>query len=108
MKRLKAILRLFFLIVLTAAAAYAQQTFTHTVTAKTISCNTACSVLDIPELNNDPGAVIFVTPIVTNGFNINPHPIGAYYVYLKKSSIFNLTGRPISDGAPFKDDTSTH
>ncbi|HEV8590588.1 MAG TPA: hypothetical protein VGQ55_00685 [Pyrinomonadaceae bacterium] len=60
---------LFGLVFLSVSAAYAQQTFTRTVTAKTIRCNSGYSVTDVPKLNNNsdrsarldaksPGAVI--------------------------------------------------
>ncbi len=45
------------LIALSASAAYAQQQFTHTVTRLNKSCNTTCTVLDVPELNNNPAAI---------------------------------------------------
>jgi hypothetical protein len=102
MRILNTILRLFFLIVMTATAAYAQQTFTQTVTKLNKSCNNGCSVIDVPELNNNPDAVILATPVLVNGVNPNPHPIGAYYMYLKKWSIFNLDNTPIAEGAKFK------
>jgi len=40
----------------TASAAYAQQQIIHTVTAQNKSCNTTCSVIDVPELNGNPVA----------------------------------------------------
>jgi hypothetical protein len=89
------------LIALSASAAYAQQQFTHTVTKLNKSCNTTCTVLDVPELNNNPAAIILVTPILANGMNLNPHPIGAYFMYLKKWSILNLDQTSIVEGAKF-------
>jgi len=88
-------------IVLGASATYAQQHFTHTVTAANRNCNSVCSVFDIPELNNNPAAVVFITPI-GNARDRNPHPIGAYYMYLKKWSVFNLDGVSIAEGAKYK------
>src|SRR5437763_10260802 len=85
---------------LSALASYAQQQFTHTVTKANKNCNATCSVLDIPELNNNPAAIILVTP-VGNARTLNPHPIGAYYMYLKKWSIFNLDGAAITEGAKY-------
>jgi hypothetical protein len=58
-------------------------------------------VIDVPDLNGNPGAIILATPILENGRNPNPHPIGAYFMYMKKWSIFNLDGTPISEGAKF-------
>jgi hypothetical protein len=89
------------LIALSASAAYAQQQFTHTVTRLNKNCNATCTVLDVPELNNNPAAIILVTPILANGMNLNPHPIGAYFMYLKKWSILNLDQTTIVEGAKF-------
>ncbi|HAF14662.1 MAG TPA: hypothetical protein DCK93_00840 [Blastocatellia bacterium] len=89
------------LIAMSASASYAQQQFTQTVTRLNKSCNATCSVLDVPELNNNPVAIILVTPVVENGVNLNPHPIGAYFMYLKKWSIYNLDGTAIAEGAKF-------
>ena len=90
------------LIALSASATYAQQQFTHTVTRLNKNCNATCSVLDVPELNNNPVAIILVTPVVESGMNLNPHPIGAYFMYLKKWSIINLDQTAIAEGARFK------
>jgi hypothetical protein len=98
MKESKIILFLFILIILTVSATNAQQQFVHTVTSPT-NCNATCSVLDIPELNNNPAAVVFITQI---GGAANAHPIGAYYMYLNKWSVFNLDAKAISVGAQFK------
>lgn len=97
----KNIAGLILLITLTASSSYAQKQFTHTVTATNRNCNTVCSVFDIPELNNNPAAVVFITPI-GNARDLNPHPIGAYYMYLKKWSVFNLDGASIAEGAKYK------
>jgi len=95
------IARIVLLIALSASVSYAQQQFTHTVTAANRNCNSVCSVFDIPELNNNPAAVVFITPI-GNARGLNPHPIGAYYMYLKKWSVFNLDGVSIAEGAKYK------
>ena len=100
MKTSRIVLALFSIITLTASAAYAQQTFTQTVTRENRSCNATCSVLDVPELNGNPSAIIFVTP-AEGTKNLNPHPIGAYYMYLKKWSIYNVDGVAITDGAKY-------
>src|SRR6266513_2156634 len=83
MKLSKIIAELFILLIVTASVAYAQQQFTQTVTAQNKNCNATCSVIDIPELNGNPSAVIFVTPVGKTA-EVNPHPVGAYYMYLKK------------------------
>src|SRR5207248_8987565 len=84
------------------SATSAQQQITQTVTKLNKSCNNGCSVIDIPALNNNPDAIILATPILENGRNPNPHPIGAYYMYLEKWSIFNLDNTPIAEGTKFK------
>jgi len=78
----------------------AQQQVTLTASRENKNCNSTCVVLDIPELNNNPEAMIFLVPGVTGRVS-NPHPIGAYYMYLKKWSIFNLDAAAIPDGATF-------
>jgi hypothetical protein len=90
------------LLLSTASAAHAQQQIIHTVTAQSRSCNTTCSVIDVPELNGNPIAIILITPIMVNGGNLNPHPIGAYYMYLNKWSVFNLDAVQMNVGAKFK------
>ncbi len=79
----------------------AQQQIIQTVTAQNRNCNAGCSVIDIPDLNNNPTAILFITPGLVNGANLNPHPIGAYYMYQNKWSVFNLDGTTIGLGAKF-------
>ncbi len=86
----------------TVLCSNAQQQVSQTVTVQNRNCNSTCSVIDIPELNNNPAAIIFITPELVNGVNLNPHPIGAYYMYLNKWSIFNLDAATIPVGAKFK------
>jgi len=89
-----------FILASSGLAAYAQQQFIQTVARDNKNCNAVCSVIDIPELNGNPSAVIFVTP-VGNTASLNPHPIGLYYMYLKKWSVFNLDGIAIPEGAKY-------
>jgi len=100
MKALKIISGLFILIIATASANYAQQQFTHTVTARNRACNSTCTILDVPELNDNPGAIIIVKP-VTRGGNPNPHPVGVFYTDPRRWSIINLDGVAITEGAIF-------
>lgn len=81
-----------------APAAYSQQQFTQTVTAQNRNCNATCSVIDLPELNGNSSAILFITPA---GGTSNPHPIGAYYMYLSRWSVFNLDAAAITVGAKF-------
>ena len=102
MKTSKIILGLFILFVLSVSITSAQQTFTQTVIGGSngnVNCNATCSVIDIPALNNNPAAVLFITQ---TGGTSNPHPIGAYYMYLGRWSVFNLDAVAISVGAQFK------
>jgi hypothetical protein len=92
---------LFAIIFFTVLYSQSQQQFTQTVTAQNRNCNATCSVIDIPELNNNPAAIIFITPVLVNGVNLNPHPIGAYYMYLNKWSIFNLDATAIAVGSKY-------
>ena len=88
-------------ILLASVATLAQQQFTETVTAQNRNCNNTCSVIDVPEINNNPYAIIFITPVLVNGVNLDPHPIGAYYMYMNKWSVFNLDGTSIPLGSQF-------
>lgn len=81
------------------SVALAQQQFTQTVTAQNKNCNATCSVMDVAELNNNPSAIILITPLDSAG---KAHPITAYYMYLKKWSVMNLDGVAIAEGAKFK------
>jgi hypothetical protein len=99
MKVSKIIWGLSILIILAAASAtFARQTFTQTVTLQNLNCNSTCTVLDIPE-SVSPSLIIFATPVPVNG--ANPHPIGAYYMYLNKWSIFNLDATAMPVGTKF-------
>jgi hypothetical protein len=91
-------LQIAIIINIAAVAAECQQTFTQIVSRENINCNATCSVLDIPELNNNPSAIIFVTPV--DGAR-DLHPVGAYYMYLKKWSIYNIDGVAMSERARF-------
>ncbi len=100
-KTLKTNLGVLILIILSASAIFAQQQFTHTVTAKNKYCNSTCSLIDIPELNNNPQAIIVVTPLTENSRNLNPHPVGVFYADPKKWSVINVNGVAITEGAKF-------
>lgn len=81
-------------------SSHAGQQFIHTAVKENISCNYDCTMLDVAALNNNPAAVIFVTPVSDKGTIQNPHPIGAYY-FKSKWNIFNLDGQPIPAGSKF-------
>ena len=98
LKRMKLFLLAF--VTITAFSSFAQKQFIHTATKANNSCNYDCTVLDIKELQNNPDAVIWVTPVNEKGATPNPHLIGAYY-FSNQWRIFNLDGRPIPEGAKF-------
>ena len=60
-------------------SSHGQKQFTLTATKANNYCNGNCTTLDVPELNNNPAAIIWATPILEDGRNINTHPIGVYY-----------------------------
>lgn len=88
------------LIILTALNSFAQQRFVHTATKANNSCNYDCTTLDNPDLDNNPSAIIWVTPQLEKEVNLNPHPIGVYY-FKNKWSIFNMDQKPIPEGSKF-------
>jgi hypothetical protein len=77
------------------------QQLTQTVTTTNRSCNSGCSVLDTSIFHNKAGAIILITPILVNGVNPNPHPVGAYYMYLNTWSVYNLDATSIAIGAKY-------
>src|SRR5689334_13489224 len=89
-----------YLVALITLSSFGQKRITHTATKENNSCNGDCTLLDIPGLENNPSAVIWATPLVENGININAHPIGVYY-FKNKWSIFNLDQKPIPAGSKF-------
>ena len=84
----------------TALSSTAQQQFIHTATKANNSCNGDCTLLDNPDLNNNPDAILYVTPVLDGGINLNPHPIGVYY-FNKKWNIFNLDQKALPEGSKF-------
>lgn len=87
-------------ILLMGLSSPAQQKFTHTASKENISCNYDCTLLDVADLNNNPSAVLFVTPVPDKGTVQNPHPIGAYY-FKSQWHIFNLDSKPLPVGSAF-------
>jgi hypothetical protein len=97
MNRSKITLGLLILFICSGSIIYGQQQFIQTATAANNSCNTACSVLDFSG-NTDSNLIIFITPVAPN----YPHPIGAYFMWQNKWSVFNLDGASIVAGTTFK------
>ncbi len=102
MKRICLPLKIFFpaLFILTSVYSLAQQQLIITSSRANNYCNYACTLIDIPELNGNPSAIVFVTSIEVNGINLDPHPICAYYIS-NKWSVFNIDGASIPAGAQF-------
>jgi type VI secretion system Hcp family effector len=88
-------------IIITVLSSHAQQQFIHTASKSNNSCNGDCSIMDVAQLNNNPEAIIWVTPVIEKGLNLNPHPIGVYY-FQDQWRIMNLDSRPIPPDAKFK------
>ncbi|MEO7293923.1 MAG: type VI secretion system tube protein Hcp [Ginsengibacter sp.] len=101
-KRIIKIVKVTALIVCISISSYAlaQKQFIITTSKANNTCNGDCTMLDVPELNNNPAAIIWVTPIIENELNVNPHPIGVYYSQ-QKWRIFNLDQTSIPPGAKF-------
>lgn len=85
---------------ITSLSIKAQQQFIHTATKANNFCNADCTQLDIPDLNNNPDAILYVTPVNVGGVNLNPHLIGVYFTN-KKWTIFNLDQRALPEGSKF-------
>lgn len=77
------------LVTITVCNVKAQQQFIQTADKKNSYCNSTCTLLNIPDLNKNPAAVVFATPVIEGGVNLNPHPIGVHFI-VDKWSIFNL------------------
>ena len=84
------------ILALTVFTNYAQE-FTLTTTAT----NTVASksTINIPELSNNPNAIIVATPLGDTA-KLNPHPIGAWY-YNNKWNIFNTDHATMPAGLKF-------
>ena len=92
---------LFALITTTALRASSQKIVTIISSKENNYCNGTCTLLNIPELSNNPNAIIMVTPIAEGS-----HPIAAYYIKLKKDtlqwSILNLDNAVMQSGTQFR------
>ena len=102
MKNIIPVHKLFFSVccVLAVVCSHAQKQFTITSSRANNYCNSTCTLLDNPDLNGNPTAIVFVTPVEVNGINLNPHPICAYYNG-KQWSVFNIDNSTIVPGAQF-------
>ncbi len=91
---------LLVLTMLISQYSFAQQQFTITSNRNNNYCNGTCTLFDNPDLNGNPTAVIFITPVEVNGINLDPHPICAYYNG-KQWSVKNIDDATIPPGAQF-------
>jgi len=97
---------LLYAIIWIVLSSHGQKQIIHTATKANNYCNGNCTTLDIPELNNNPAAIIWVTPILEEGRSINTHAIGVYYTE-NKWRIFNWDQASMPVGAKFKVEYST-
>ena len=86
--------------ILTLSGSFAQQQFTITSSRANNYCNGTCTLFDVADLNGNPTAVIFITPVEVNGVNLDPHPICAYYNG-KQWSVMNTDNSTMPAGAQF-------
>jgi hypothetical protein len=93
------------LIITTAVSSYAQKKVTVTATYPgNISCNKDCVIIDVPDLNNNPNAIISsVTPVPQNGVTPNPWTLSVGYSLHGdfKWSFINMGNQNIQPSAQF-------
>ena len=87
-------------IVLSVLSSQAQEQYNITSSRDNNYCNGTCTLFDVPALNGNPTAVIFVNPVEVKGINLNPHPICAYYTR-ERWSVMNVDNSAIPPGAQF-------
>ena len=83
-----------------AFSANGQPQFIQVASRANSYCNSTCTQLDIPELNENTAAIVFASPLVENGLNQNPHPIGVHFIN-HKWSIINLDQTSMPAGSKF-------
>src|SRR5882724_881312 len=86
--------------ILAFLSSHSQQQFAITSSRANNYCNGTCTLFDNPDLNGNPTAVIFITPVEINGIDLNPHPICAYYNG-KQWSVMNVDNSTIPTGSQF-------
>ena len=103
MKKVLSLYHQFFLLVLMPAVAFSangQPQYTQVASRANSYCNSTCTQLDIPELNEKTAAIVFASPVVEGGINLNPHPIGVHFIN-HKWSIINLDQTSMPAGSKF-------
>ena len=102
MKKISSFIRLFFLtfFLVTATNSRAQKKMTVVSSRQNNYCNSTCTLLNSPELDNNPNAVI----MITNVKQIT-HPVAVYYIKTKRDtsqwSIVNLDNSSMIPGTQF-------
>lgn len=99
--KLKTIYRILLLAILSGAiplSSHAQQEFTLTTSAANIT--SAQALINLPDLNGNPGAIIVATPL-GNTKLMNTHPQGVWY-YSGKWYLFNTDFAPMLAGLTYK------
>ena len=97
---MKKIFILTILAVLLLCRASAQKEFIVTSTKANNYCNGTCTLIDNPDLNGNPTAVIFITALEVNSINLDPHSICAYYTG-KQWSVINTDNATMPPGSQF-------
>lgn len=82
----------------TALSSPAQQEFTLTTSAANIT--SAQALINLPQLNGNPAAIIMATP-QGNTKTLNPNPLGVWY-YSGKWYVFNSNFAPMLVGLTYK------
>jgi type VI secretion system secreted protein Hcp len=103
MQKLPVFRKIFFLlsiIMIVALSGHSQEQFTITSSNINNYCNGTCTLFDVPDLNGNPTAVIFIIPVEVNGINLDPHSICAYYNG-KQWSVMNTDNSTMPPGAQF-------
>jgi len=94
------VLGVLLLLTLASFCVNAQQQFVQVANKANSYCNSTCTLLDDPALANTSTAIIIATPIIEKGINLDPHPIGVYYIN-KKWSIHNIDQVAMPEGSKF-------
>ncbi len=93
---------IFFLLILMATVflpAHSQQQYTQVAGRENSYCNSTCTLINVPELNNNRIAVVIATPVIENGY-VYLHPIGVHFIN-DKWSIINLDQQSMPSGSKF-------
>lgn len=88
----------FYFLTVLAVKSHAQQEFTLTTAAANIT--SAQALINLPELNGNPSAIIVASPLGNTNV-LNTHPLGVWY-YSGKWYLFNSDFSPMLPGLIYK------